>query len=972
MSFNEGALNEVPLNAEPEGGGATIHNLAASLTVSLSLSAVLTLAIPLQAALATSLTLAPTLSLGGDLKASLQLQVTLAADLTTPFPQGSFTDTIKAEMAKMASRPVTLLRMEWATGDEFYGDQAFTVNNWGGANRAILGTVGDWGRLDDVADVNLAATPVVDGDMTVICKIPGGRDGTGTLWTRLTDRTNRPEQTVISLYLWWRDLNAVTDPPVKIWEGTVGDWKWNDEQTLQVRFVDAIERLDRPAGLPVTTDNWPNAHRDDVGKLEPICYGSLKLIPCLRVDAGAVSTLSQDLAAGASVLYFSESDAPIPNSGTGLCDADEFTWTGKTTETLNGVVHGKLTGVSGIDVAHNKGATVLEKKTTAKFLAAGHKCTAVKKVYARRPGEEPTLQLGTAYTVDLVNVDAVDGHQVTLIKFTSYPSLPDKVNAQTQDTIGGTTNGETQLAQQNTSTSLPASATLTSTSGADADDFTLSFNDPAGTPSSFEYEIALNVSGSLNSGAYIYVKHGGEKIVIAFYNNGVWQPTTNFILNTDSNSLVFGHNCTLTNGSYSVARCFRKVIGQATWTKTGSATTHIGNVIAQTWVGVEVLADVDGHPDDALGTYTGTPSGLISLARHVIKHFLVTYMGLGPAKFALFSTLADRQGTLYTLEGCVREPLWAKDVAGRLAFESGCWLKFKAGVATLILRERLRQPDHVLTTHRLVFLQGEKQTLEVERLPIAGVVNEVNVRYDRDWSMPNSADSYRGISRDVDAASQTRYGRLFNDPLFQMDFVRVAAQAEALRDLYLGLYAERRQLVRCRTRLHHANVAFGDHVRLQDRMDPFVTGEVVSADYTPGNAVAGRMPAFDFTILDIEEAEAMLPVVDKTGNYTLVAPADCETIFTNKGAAGLTVFSVSAAKRGHRYICYVDAAQELRVDPNGSELFVTVSNTDSSNQTAQAAGKYLSSSTPRSWLVLTCMKDGELTARRFGTWAVEA
>lgn len=972
MSLNEDALNEVPLNAEADGGGPQTHNLAASLTVRVTLSALLTLAIPLQAALATSLTLAPKLSLGGDLKASLQLHVNLAANLTTPFPQGSFTDTIKAEMAKMASRPVTILRMEWATGDEFYGDAAYTVTNWGGATRSILGAVQDWGKLDDVADLTLAATPIVDGDMTLTFLIAGGRDGVGTLWTRLLDRVNRPEQTTVSLYLWWRDLNAVSDPPVKMWEGTVGDWAWKDEQTLQVRFVDAIERLDRPAGIPLTTANWPNAHRDDVGKLEPICYGSLKLIPCLRVDAGAVSTLSQDLAAGASVLYFSESDAPLPNSGTGLCDADVFTWTGKTTETLNGVVHGKLTGVSGIDVAHNKGATVLEQKATAKFLAAGHKCKAVTKVYARRPGEEPTLQDGAGYTVDLVNVDAADGHQATLIKFTTYPSLPDKANAQTQDTIGGTTNGETQLAQQNTSTSLPASANLTSTSGADADDFTLSFNAPPGSPTSFEYEIAINVNGSLNTGAYLYVKHGGEKVVIAYYQNGVWQPTTNFVLNTNSNSLVFGHNCTLTNGSYVISRCARKVIGQASWTKTGSAVTHIGNVIAQTWVGVEVLADMDGYPDDALGTYTGTPSGLISLARQVMKHFLVTYLGLDPAKFALSSTLADRQGTLYKLEGCVREPLWAKDVAARLAFESGCWLKFKAGIATLILRERLRQPDAVLTTHRLVFLQGDKQTLEETRLPITAVVNEVNVRYDRDWSLPKTPDNYRSISRGVDAASQSRYGRLFNDPLLQMDFVRSSAQADALRDLYLGLYSERRQLVHCRTRLHYANVAFGDHVRLQDRMDPFVTGEVVSADYLPANAVAGRMPAFDFTILDIEEAEAMLPVVDKTGNYTLIAPADCETIFTNKGATGMITLSLPAAKRGHRYLFYVDAAQELRVDPNGSELFVTVSNTDSGSQTAQAAGKYLSSSTVRSWILVNCYKDAELTARRFGTWAVEA
>ena len=81
------------------------------------------------------------------------------------------------------------------------------------------------------------------------------------------------------------------------------------------------------------------------------------------------------------------------------------------------------------------------------------------------------------------------------------------------------------------------------------------------------------------------------------------------------------------------------------------------------------------------------------------------------------------------------------------------------------------------------------------------------------------------------------------------------------------------------------------------------------------------------------------------------------TCHTNKGASGAITFALPAAVVGLRYRFYVGAAQELRIDPNGTETISLPS-----SGVAQAAGAYLTANAIGETVDILCCETG--------TWAV--
>jgi hypothetical protein len=104
-------------------------------------------------------------------------------------------------------------------------------------------------------------------------------------------------------------------------------------------------------------------------------------------------------------------------------------------------------------------------------------------------------------------------------------------------------------------------------------------------------------------------------------------------------------------------------------------------------------------------------------------------------------------------------------------------------------------------------------------------------------------------------------------------------------------------------------------------------------------------------------------VTAKTANYT-VTTADNGTTFTNEGAAGAITFAMPAATVGLRYRFHVLTAQELRIDPNGTE---TTNMAVGGAQ--QAAGAYITANADLEFIELHCVKAGRWeTVAVAGTW----
>lgn len=990
-------LNTAPLNSLPTTGPQT-HTLAGSMSAIGIGACVLSLGlalipVPAQAVAAGSCAL--TVNTNYFLSGSMAGVGAGTCTLTVSFPNGEYTDTILAEMARMqGAQPVTLLRYEFVTGDVFAGDEAFSITNWGGSTRDIRGWVKRGGKLDDVVTANLSDTPVLVGDLIMESLVPGGRDGTDTIWTRLTDARNVPEQTSVSLYLWFRNLNATTDPPVRIWQGIIQSWTWTNEQTLELTYADALEQYDTPVSRAITTTNFPNCDTDDIGKQEQLCYGDVTNIPCAAVDAGPNSPLSLDMTDVQTVLYYSQTSTGFASSGTIFLAAEECTYAGKTTEVLSGVTHGKLTGLTrGVNgttaSSYSKGTAVVQVQSAYKYLVAGHPMTAVSKVYVEDANGNPVLQAGTAYTVNLNDSGFPDAIPRTTINFTVYPKLVKQVNIELTDTIG-VTQGIHQhgVSVLSTMRNDVAAGTFPSTqTGAAGWNFPPL---PSGATFvsqvvTFQLSNVFSPSGASNCGRERNWYIGGNAIT------GVLPSSTVVVYSTNPSNgwgvtrdADFG-GCGAVLTVQSITRTITYLYGTSTSSDTRPAdgvvktgTVVAGNSSADTVIGGLVTCDGQGYKDDSLGTYTGTPNALVQRSAHVMKHFLSTWMNVSPTLFRTSTNLSDKMGTTYQLNGLVQEPMKARTVASRMAFESGCWLKFQAGFATLIFRERYGPVSAVLTTRRLAFLQDGRQSAEVSQSPMDWLMNQVDARYSRDWRHPRSYAAYRQIDVRKDTASQSRYGLKARPDLFLLDFVTNQTQAQALAELTLGMYSTRRSLVAIRTRLHHLTTQFGNRVLLQDRMMPRLTGEVISADFSPGHAVNQQMPACDFLLFGIEEADHMWARQTKIANATLISPADQDTILDNSGAIGTVVLTLPAATVGMRFgPFYVATAQALRIDPNGSELFqltfTSGSATDKTAPAAQTAGKYLGSATVGSLLMVACFEVGIWrTMLNHGAWTIEA
>lgn len=104
-----------------------------------------------------------------------------------------------------------------------------------------------------------------------------------------------------------------------------------------------------------------------------------------------------------------------------------------------------------------------------------------------------------------------------------------------------------------------------------------------------------------------------------------------------------------------------------------------------------------------------------------------------------------------------------------------------------------------------------------------------------------------------------------------------------------------------------------------------------------------------------------------TANDTLTA-SETGSTHTNNGAAGAITLTLPAAVVGLEFYFQVLAAQELRIDPNGTETISLPS-----SGVAGAAGKYLTADAVGESLHLLCCKAGTWAVMGFtGTWAHEA
>lgn len=132
------------------------------------------------------------------------------------------------------------------------------------------------------------------------------------------------------------------------------------------------------------------------------------------------------------------------------------------------------------------------------------------------------------------------------------------------------------------------------------------------------------------------------------------------------------------------------------------------------------------------------------------------------------------------------------------------------------------------------------------------------------------------------------------------------------------------------------------------------------------NQAAGQ--AREHGTADIARSQLAAYVTEAhTADDTLTA-AESGSTHSNTGAAGTITITLPAATVGLEFSFYVGAAQQLRIDPNGSETISLPS-----TGVAGAAGKYLVADAVGETVRLLCPKAGTWAVMGFtGTWTAEA
>ncbi len=148
-----------------------------------------------------------------------------------------------------------------------------------------------------------------------------------------------------------------------------------------------------------------------------------------------------------------------------------------------------------------------------------------------------------------------------------------------------------------------------------------------------------------------------------------------------------------------------------------------------------------------------------------------------------------------------------------------------------------------------------------------------------------------------------------------------------------------------------------------------VTASSTELNLLDGLSVAGNATASKPLVVDADKTLLGLRrkvTVDADG-MSGITEAYSGGVFTNEGASGAAVFALGAAAVGVELTFVVMTAQELRIDPSGTETIALPS-----SGAQGAAGKYLTADAVGEWVKLVCVKTGQWQVQGYaGTWAHE-
>lgn len=235
--------------------------------------------------------------------------------------------------------------------------------------------------------------------------------------------------------------------------------------------------------------------------------------------------------------------------------------------------------------------------------------------------------------------------------------------------------------------------------------------------------------------------------------------------------------------------------------------------------GGKVFVDVDGYQDDGIGTYTGVANALIEKPADILHHLarvvggvpagyvnsaaFVTARNNSPTSYKLSGVLTDRSANLKTLMLVLAQQTrlhvdWPAD-------KLTCYLEFYGGFGPPASLKQMTE-DNVME-------DGGDTSLRASRTPLEEIINVINLRHGRDWSMARDEGAFLSVRPEArDASSVTKYGERKDDEQFWYDFIDKdnSSMADEIRDFKLARFKEPARRLKFNCKLDQFELLPGD------------------------------------------------------------------------------------------------------------------------------------------------------------------
>ncbi len=652
----------------------------------------------------------------------------------------SLTTLFNAEKNKKTGlSPVWILKCPFpSTGTVYLSDVAFSMPSWNGGV-SVKSLVFDWGQIDEAISDLLGMTMVSDFSLSLIIDPDEDPNIDEILWTG----ANNIETTDCELYLWFRDLDDSTDPPVKVWTGNIIDFDKVNEILYSVRMVDQSVRLDKYIGSRVTLAEYPNADPDDVGKVKNIVYGSVVEVPALLLESGAVTSLRSAITANQTAFYLS--------AGTGLANGNVIQIDDEKIQLTSFsdyycYVYSCVRGYGGTTaVAHSKGATVFEVPSDPfVYLFADHPVKAISKVQVKVNDVLVDITSDcTTYTGQAGNNytgygGRYSGKAIGLIS--NYPAIQQRINLALYDPLTinngqalNTTTVNDAITVGDNIAMTPAAVTrkvypesLGNYTGIAYPERAMDGNDASAadiaTTGYVEVYFPTTSYGTIVN-EWVFLTHktrdGNQQgVIVEIWKNanytrydfncvggaGAESKGTQRVVATHAVK-SWDDRVRVTATELFIYEIWKEIEYIPTMTKSGQASragsaTAVsgtvrrqsadavimsGNSTANSLVGEMVLIDGQGFQDDGSGTFTGVAGSLIERPDHVFKHLLYTFLSWPTASFYTNANIPFAAFG-FAFAGVFNEYKKFKEWAGLLAWQCRSYFRFNNGQAQLLWR----------------------------------------------------------------------------------------------------------------------------------------------------------------------------------------------------------------------------------------------------------------------------------------------